>query len=53
VIEKPFTAQCTLVESDVCNDLHFENALQASGPFDAVTIWLTRHPHDEVAAFQS
>ena len=34
-------AACTLIEADVCNDEHLTTALQASGPFDAVTIWLT------------
>ncbi len=44
----------TLVEADVCNDPHLVAALQASGPFDAVTIWLTgvhmlRQFHADVA----
>jgi len=34
-------APCTLVEADVCNDAHLTEALQASGPFDAVTVWLS------------
>lgn len=34
-------AGCVLIESDVCNDPHLIPALLASGPFDAVTIWLT------------
>lgn len=37
----PTDAACVLVESDVCNDPYLRPALQASGPFDAVTIWLT------------
>lgn len=34
-------APCTLIESDICNDPYLAEALLASGPFDAVTIWLT------------
>lgn len=33
--------KCILIESDVCNDQFLADALQASGAFDAVTIWLT------------
>lgn len=34
-------AATTLIEADVCNDSYLASALQASGSFDAVTIWLT------------
>ncbi len=37
----PFDAACVLVESDICNDPYLVPALQSSGAFDAVTIWLT------------
>jgi SAM-dependent methyltransferase len=37
----PSDAACVLIESDVCNDPYLLPALRASGPFDAVTIWLT------------
>jgi SAM-dependent methyltransferase len=37
----PSGAPCVLIESDVCNDPYLQPALSASGPFDAVTIWLT------------
>jgi SAM-dependent methyltransferase len=40
-IAKPLTAQCTLIESDICNDSSLELTLSASERFDAVTIWLT------------
>jgi SAM-dependent methyltransferase len=54
-IEKQFTVPCTLVESDICNDDQLEKALLESGPFDAVTIWLTgthmmRPQHSKVIA---
>ena len=32
---------CTLIESDVCNDQHLATALQLTGQFDVVTVWLT------------
>ena len=34
-------APCVLIEADVCNDPHLLTALQASDPFDAVTVWLS------------
>jgi hypothetical protein len=34
-------APVTLIESDVCNDPALAAALQATGPFDLVTNWLT------------
>jgi SAM-dependent methyltransferase len=34
-------AECVLIEADVCNDAYLAAALQTSGPFDAVTVWLT------------
>jgi SAM-dependent methyltransferase len=37
----PLDAACSLIESDVCNDPYLLPALRLSGPFDAVTIWLT------------
>ena len=32
---------CVLIEADVCNDPYLQPALQSTGPFDAVTVWLT------------
>jgi hypothetical protein len=40
-INTPFTAQCSLVEADICNDPILEHALETGEKFDAVTIWLT------------
>jgi SAM-dependent methyltransferase len=33
--------QCTLIESDLCNDDFIEDALVTHGLYDVVTIWLT------------
>jgi SAM-dependent methyltransferase len=40
-ITEPITKQITLIEADVCNDPFLLEPLLSSGPFDAVTIWLT------------
>ena len=37
----PSNAGSVLIELDICNDPYLPQALQASGTFDAMTIWLT------------
>lgn len=40
-IGSSFSKQVTLLESDLCDDPYLADALLKSGPFDAVTVWMS------------